>query len=225
MNEILFFVFIFIDLFLALLFLRFFGKRGVMVFYVAHIIMSQITVKMQINLFGFTTIFGSMLFAVLFLCTDIITEHFGKKEGYRTVTLGVASLLFFIFVIQAATIFVPSETNTVFDSFKNLFSNQWRVVFADIIISYLILQKFDVWLFHKINEWTKGKHLWLRNNLSTWTSQTLTAIFFFQAAFFGIIPQAILWQIILTGLAMKLLIALLDTPFVYLSYKFLPKKK
>jgi len=222
LNEALFFGFVILDLFLALIFLKIWGKTGIVVFYVIHIIMSQVTVKMQITLFGFTTIFGSILFAVLFLCTDIITEHFGKEEGYKTVNIGVASLIFFILVVQTALLFIPSSTNQVIGSFKNLFVDQWRIVISDIVISYLLIQKFDVWFFHKIAEWTKNKYLWLRNNLSTWTSQTITAILFFQAAFAGTIPQSILWQIIFVGLVMKLIVALFDTPYIYLSYWFLP---
>lgn len=223
MNELMFVGFVIIDLLLLLLFLKLWGKTGVVVFYVANLIMSQITVKMQVTLFGFTTIFGSMMFSVLFLSTDILTEHYGTKAGYDAVKMGVVSLLFFIFVVQAALLFTPAETNNVLGAFRTLFENQWRVVFADIIISYALLQSFDIWFFNRISQWTKKKYLWIRNNLSTVTTQALTAVLFFQAAFYGIIPQPILWQIILTGLMMKVIIAFFDTPFMYLSYKFLPK--
>lgn len=225
MNEIFFLGFILFDLFAALLCLRFFGKSGIVIFYITHVIMSQVTVKMQIDLLGFTTIFGSVLYAVLFLATDVMTEHYGKEEGYKLVNLGVLSLGVFIFIVQAAGIFAPSTTNTAYSSFRNLFDSQWRVVGADVVVSYFIFQRFSVWIFQKLSEWTNGKHLWLRNNLSTWISETLTAIIFFQIAFIGQIPQNILWQIIIVGLGMKLFVALLETPFMYLSYRFLPKEK
>jgi uncharacterized PurR-regulated membrane protein YhhQ (DUF165 family) len=56
-------------------------------------------------------------------------------------------------------------------------------------------------------------------------SQVLTAIFFYQFAFFGIIPQNKLWQIILAGLIIKLVITLFETPFLYLSCKIKPKNE
>jgi hypothetical protein len=163
-----------------------------------------------------------MLFAVLFLCTDLIAEHYGKKDGYTAVTLGAISLILFLFVIQTAMMFTPSATSGVTEAFISLFNGQLRITLADLVISYLLFQFFDVWFFHKIRGWTNGSKLWLRNIGSTWVSQTFIAILFFQAAFAGVIEQNILWQIILAGLAMKLFVALLDTPYIYLSKKFLP---
>lgn len=193
--------------------------------YVAHILLSQITVQMQISLFGFTTIFGSMLFAVLFLCTDILNEHYGKEEAYRAVLIGAGVLIFFLFVIQTAMLFQPTQTNTVYGAFSTLFSNQWRIVLADLFVSYLIFQLFNIALYDRISKWTKRKFLWMRVNVSTIITQILIAVIFFQIAFFGSLPQSIIWQIIIVGLVMKILITLLETPFMYLSYKFLPKEK
>lgn len=223
MNELYFILFIIIDMFIVLLFLKLWGKAGIIACYVAHIILSQVTVQMQITLFSFTTIFGSMLFAILFLCTDILTEHYGPKIAYKTIMMGAGVLLFFIFVIQAALLFVPSSTNTVFSSFTALFSNQWRIVIADLLISYLIFQLLNVHIFHKIRILTKNKFLWLRSNAATMICQIFVAVLFFQIAFYGIIPQPILWQIIIVGLIMKLIITIFETPYIYLSYKFLPK--
>lgn len=70
---------------------------------------------------------------------------------------------------------------------------------------------------------TKGKHMWLRNNVSSLISQTLIAVFFFQAAFAGTIPQNVLWGIIFSGLLIKWGICMLETPFLYMSRSFVPK--
>lgn len=224
-NELIFLIFILFDLFLALMFLRFFGKVGLIVFYVIHVILVQITVQIQVDLLGYTAVVGSMLFAALFMCTDVLTEHYGKKEGYKAVVLGALGLLLFLFVVNIAQLFTPSETDSISPSFAALFSGQLRITLSDLFISYLIFQSFDVWLYHKIHEWTGDRYLWLRNIASTVISQTIIAVLFFQAAFAGVLEQQVLWQIIFAGLAMKLFIAVLDTPFVYLSYRFLPKDK
>lgn len=224
-NELIFIVFILLDLFLALLSLKYFGKTGLIVFYVVHVVLVQITIQMQVDIFGYTAVVGSMLFAALFMSTDVLTEHYGKKEGYRAVLMGAGSLVLFLIVINVSMLFNPSDSNTIAPAFITLFGGQWRITISDLIISYLVFQSLDVWIYHKIYEWTGTKHLWLRNCGSTFISQTIIAITFFQAAFAGTIEQSVLWQIILAGLAIKLLIALMDTPFVYLSHKFLPKDK
>ncbi|MBT7337536.1 queuosine precursor transporter, partial [Candidatus Peregrinibacteria bacterium] len=63
---------------------------------------------------------------------------------------------------------------------------------------------------------------WLRNNGSTVISQFLDSIIFFGIAFYGVVPN--IWSLILTGYVAKLIVALLDTPFIYLSYKILQKR-
>ncbi len=222
MNELLFIGFVLIDMLAVLFMLRHFGKWGLITFYVLHVVFVQLTILLQVDLFGWTVSVGSMLFAVLFLCTDLIAEHFGKKDGYTAVTLGAISLVLFLFVIQVSMAFTPSATSAFTETFISLFDGQLRITLADLVISYLLFQIFDVWFFHKIKEWTRGKMLWLRNIGSTWVSQTFIAVLFFQVAFAGVIEQSVLWQIITAGLAMKLFVALLDTPFIYLSKRFLP---
>lgn len=220
MLELLYLLIIIISLFSALFFLKLWGKNGLIIFYVVNIILSQLFVKLPIQIFGFTTIFGSIMFSVLFLSTDIITEHYGKKSGYQTVKIGVLTLIFFLIILQGALFFAPDSE--ILEAYKTLFGSQWRVVIADLLISYLIFQRLDITIYDKIHKLTGDKFLWLRNLGSTIISQTFTAILFFQIAFIGIIGQALLWEIIFTGLVMKIAISFLDTPFIYLSYKFLP---
>jgi len=61
---------------------------------------------------------------------------------------------------------------------------------------------------------TKGKHLWLRNNLSTITSQTISSVLFFTIAFYGVYD---IWPIIIETTIAKCIISIIDTPFIYLS--------
>ncbi|MBU1005263.1 MAG: queuosine precursor transporter, partial [Nanoarchaeota archaeon] len=104
------------------------------------------------------------------------------------------------------------------------------------LIAYLISQHHDVWAFEFWKKVFKGKHLWIRNNFSTMTSQLLDNIIFTWIAFVGFFglfgwTQVFTWgiiiQIFLVSYAMKWLVAVVDTPFVYLSKvikkRYLPK--
>jgi queuosine precursor transporter len=225
MTEILLLGFIVLDLAAVLLILRHFGKVGLFCFYIAHVILVQLTVQIQVDFFGYTVVVGSMLFAALFLITDVLTEHYGKKEGYIAVGLGASSLVLFLSVVGVTNLLIPDGAGGLQGAFVTLFDGQPRVTISDLIISYIVFQSFDVWLYHKIHTWTGNKHLWLRNCGSTFSSQILVAIIFFQVAFAGTIDQKTLWEMILAGLAMKLFVAVLDTPFMYWSYNFLPKRE
>ncbi|MCH8010545.1 MAG: queuosine precursor transporter [Candidatus Marinimicrobia bacterium] len=87
-----------------------------------------------------------------------------------------------------------------------------RITIASII-AYLISQFHDVWLFHLLKKRFKHRHLWLRNNISTFLSQTLDTNIFIIIAFYG---DRTLLPLIGGQLVVKWLMTVADTPFVYL---------
>ena len=100
--------------------------------------------------------------------------------------------------------------------FADVFSPQFRIVAASII-AYLISQHHDVWAFWRIREATKGRFLWLRNNVSTIVSQLIDSSIFLTLGLYGVIihtPGELFTTIMSMWLA-KVVIALADTPFVY----------
>ena len=80
------------------------------------------------------------------------------------------------------------------------------------LVAYVVSQNWDVRVFHKLKEMTGGRHLWLRNNVSTMTSQALDTVIFITIAFYGVLPVV---PLIIGQYIVKLLIAALDTPFIY----------
>lgn len=225
MNVVYVLIFIIIDMCLLLLSYKLFDKYGLIAMYILHIVLSQLTINIPIELFGFTTVVGSSLYAVLFLTIDMINEHYGKNTANKTVDSGVFVLIVFIVIISFIKLLIANNNDIYSNTFNQLFENQLRIVISDIVISYFLFQKLNIWIFNKIKKITASKYLWLRNNASTMISQLLTAIFFYQFAFAGIIPQKELWQIIITGLIIKLIITIFETPFLYLSCKITQNKK
>ena len=84
------------------------------------------------------------------------------------------------------------------------------------MVAYLISQHLDVWIFNKIKQKTGGKMLWLRNNGSTLISQLVDSAIFTIIAFAGVYP---LWELMLFTYIIKVIVAVLDTPFMYLAKK------
>lgn len=91
------------------------------------------------------------------------------------------------------------------------------------ILVYVIVQLFDVWLYHKWWDFTNRKwgdarrFLWLRNNGSTLVSQALNTILFNVGAFWGIYSAKTIVSIALSSYVIFLVTSLADTPFVYLA--------
>ena len=86
-----------------------------------------------------------------------------------------------------------------------------RVVLASMV-AYLLSQHHDVFAFNFWKTKTKGRHLWLRNNLSTMVSQAIDTGVFITIAFYGVMDIV---PLLIGQYVIKLIIAVLDTPFIY----------
>jgi queuosine precursor transporter len=160
---------------------------------------------------------GTLLFAVTFLITDIISEKFGKKYAIQAVWAGFYALIIYLVSVWIVLAWTPSSfALEASEAFSTVFSLAPRIILGSLV-AYLIGQHHDVWAFHFWKKKTNGKHLWLRNNASTAVSQFIDSIIFVVIAFLGVVPN--IWTVILSVYVVKLMIAIVDTPFIYgISY-------
>jgi uncharacterized integral membrane protein (TIGR00697 family) len=221
-NELLWFLFLIVDFNFALLAIYFFGRKALFVIIAVDIIVCNIQVLKTIEIFGLVATLGNILYGSIFLATDLLGEAFGKKEAQRGVWLGFFALLFMTISMQFALLFKPHESDFIHQSLKNIFGLIPRVAFASLV-AYLISQLHDVWAFHFWRDKTKGKHLWFRNNASTLISQAIDSVVFVMIAFYGVFEKNILFSILFTTYMIKILVALLDTPVIYIGRWVLKK--
>lgn len=215
-NEVLWLTFALVDLSILVLVYRFFGKVGLYTSIVINIIVCNIEVLKTVQLFGLTTTLGNVLYASVFLATDILGEMHGKEDAKRGVILGFLALLLSTFYLQVALLFIPDASDFAQPHLEALFGFLPRVALASVT-AYLVSQLHDVWAFHAWREKTGGRHLWLRNNASTLVSQLLDSLVFCTIAFAGVYPMAVFWEIVASTYLIKALVAVLDTPFIYLA--------
>lgn len=197
------------------------GKAYLIGMIVACAILMNIFVVKGMYLFGLAATGGNILYASIFLATDILGEYWGKKAAHKAVMIGFFASVFFLISSQFILNFVPADFDIAQSAFKTIFTLTPRIVIGSMI-AYLISQNLDVWFFIKIKEKTGGKHLWLRNNASTWTSQLVDSIIFTVIAFAGVYPH--IFQLILFTYIIKVIVAFLDTPFIYLSRQLKPRE-
>jgi uncharacterized integral membrane protein (TIGR00697 family) len=101
--------------------------------------------------------------------------------------------------------------------FSTVFGNTALAVFASML-AYLFAQFIDIQIYHFWKRLTKGKHLWLRNNFSTFSSQFVdTFTILVLLCGFGIIEWSKFQGLLIAGFVFKALIATFDTPFLYLG--------
>jgi uncharacterized integral membrane protein (TIGR00697 family) len=72
-----------------------------------------------------------------------------------------------------------------------------------------------VWLFHRIKRATQGKHLWLRNNLSTLLSQAADTLIYSFVVWWGVVELDTALALGAVKYGFKVAIAIIDTPFIY----------
>ncbi|MBJ6369361.1 queuosine precursor transporter [Snuella sedimenti] len=180
------------------------------------------------------SVFGSKLFVVsvgilpypiTFLITDLISEIYGKKRANDIVVTGIFASLFSVLIVYVADIVPAFPDSPINDTlFSTVFGRTILAVGASMI-AYLFAQFIDIRIYHFWKHLTQGKHLWLRNNFSTWLSQfvdTFSVVFLLCA--FEVLPWSSFKGLLLSGFIFKVLVALCDTPFLYLGV-FLFRKR
>ena len=229
-NEILLILSILVIYGSLLVFYKLYGKNGLFCFTCIATISANIEVLIFVYAFGMEMTLGNVLFASTFLVTDIISEVYGKKEAKKAVNYGIATSVVFIIFSQYWLLYSPVEwNNETFDAMKIIFSGTARSMIASLIV-YAIVQKFDVWAYHKWWDLTKKwnsdskKYLWIRNNGSTLISQLLNSILFNVGAFYGTegVDTKTLLSFIFAGYAIFIITSIADTPFIYLARKIKP---
>lgn len=213
-NEVLFFIEAFVVFGALLLIKKFLGKAGLMAWVPVAVILANIQVLESVNVFGLDATLGNVLFASSFLATDMLSENYGKKYAKRAVKAGVIFMLFFIVVSQITLLFAPASFDVARPAIEGVFTLSLRTTAASLLM-YALANILDVVLFERLKKATKGKYLWMRNNVCTIVCNCVENFGFVLLAFTGILAFNDMMAIALSTCVIEIVLALLDTPFVY----------
>lgn len=170
---------------------------------------------------------GILTYPMTFWLTDIVSEIWGRRRANAMVIAGFLMSFLMLLLLQLAIALPPSNLWTQPDhgfpdgagmqrAFHATFSNPAVLLFGSMT-AYLVAQLFDVHLYHFWWRLTKGRHMWLRNNGSTWISQLVDTIIvngIFLHFGLGLAAGTIV-EIIVAVYLVKIVMATLDTPFIY----------
>lgn len=164
-----------------------------------------------------------IVYVVTYLVTDVIGEVYGKEVAKKTVKAGFVTQVVAMIFISIAIALPAAPFFEQQAQYEAILGGSFQIMIASLV-SYLVSQNTDVWIFHKL----KAKHgeskLWLRNNLSTMSSQLLDTTVFITIAFFGL-PWGTILTMVATQYAFKLLVAIIDTPIAYVLVKLAKREK
>jgi uncharacterized PurR-regulated membrane protein YhhQ (DUF165 family) len=188
----------------------------------------------------FSIAIGVLPYPITFLCTDIISEVYGRKRANMVVWIGLILNVWVLLVVWfggwlegpenlqpngTLPVTVENGKAVVPDAYA-FYSIRTLTIGATVasMIAYLTAQFVDVHVFHYLKKKTKGKKLWLRNNLSTMTSQLIDSVAVILITYFwskgitikpGVDPTVFLISLILSSYLFKFFFALVDTIPVY----------
>ena len=218
--------------------LRLFGPPGLYVYVAVAVIGANLQVlkPVQFAVFPDPVALGTVLFASTFFCTDILAEQYGRAAARRAVMLGFAAYLLWTALMVVTLGFrplAPDEAGSglawalpMHDAMGLLFTPA-PAFFAAGMTAYLISQFHDIWLYRLLHRKTGGRHLWLRNNVSTALSALIDTAVFSVLAWVVFAPEPLdLTTLVVTYIlgtwVLRVVVAALDTPFLYLGRVIAP---
>ena len=168
---------------------------------------------------------AALAYALTFFASDAYAELYGRRAAQVLVNVAFG-LNFVMLALVWSTIAAPvaGSSQVAADTFATVLGSSTNIVIASLA-AYLVSQNWDVLVFHYLRDLTDGAHLWLRNVGSTATSQLIDTVIFVGLGFYLVplalgtgkpLPPAVIASLLVGQYVLKLLIALADTPFVYL---------
>jgi len=216
-NELLWIILVLLNFGVVLLIYRFFGKIGLYAWIGVAVILANIQVLKTVQLFNLVATLGNIIYGTTFLTTDILSEVYGKAAARKAVFLGFFSMLSMTAIMWVCLQFIPDVSDFAQGSLETIFAVMPRIALGSLS-AYLISQLHDVWAFAFWKRlFIKPHQLWIRNNLSTIVSQLIDSVVFCSIALLGLFETGVWLQILLTTYMLKLIVAVLDTPFIYIA--------
>lgn len=197
---------------------KMFGKTGAMAWVGMATILANVITAKNADIFGLSTAIGTVMFASTFLATDILTEYHSIQDAKKAVYIGLFADVLLIVSTQIALLYKPSAFDYADGAMQTLFALNMRISIASMVM-YFVSNLADVYLFEKLKEKSGGKWLWLRNNVSTILCNCLENFGFIGIAFAGIYDAKTIFTIALSTSIVEAIVAVCDTPFIYIAGK------
>lgn len=215
----------FVTFIVMVLMYRCFGKQGLIAWVAIGTIIANIQVIKTVDIFGISATLGNVMFASIYLATDILNDIYGRKVAKRAVWLGFSSTLVMIIVMQMSLHFIPAPEDISQKALSTIFDLVPRIALGSII-AYIIGQHVDVFIFSMIKKvFQSDKTFIIRAYGSTVLSSIIDTALFVTIAFIGTLPASVVFEIFITTYVLKLVSTIFNVPFGYIAKSFYRKGK
>jgi len=192
--------------------------------FVAVLLISEIT-STKIVSFGFIQTAGAaVLFPVSYIFSDILTEVYGYARARRVMWIGFASLILLALFLTIVEYLPAAPSWHSQQAYEAILGFVPRISIASIIAYWAGGFANDVTMA-KMKLMTKGKYLWSRTIGSTVVGQAVDTFLFIGLAFYGVLPNPVILQIIFSFYLFKCAYEVLVTPLTYYIVNKLKKNE
>lgn len=184
------------------------------VLYITFQLASDVTAGKLIALGPFTVSATILYFPITYLLADVLTEVYGYAQARKVVWYVFMSSVIAGLLYMLVTFLPPATSFTANDAYKSVLGQIPRVLLGGWIAVWVggILNDY---VLAKMKVWTKGKYLWSRTITSTIFGESANTILFYLIALYGVIPNNLLLNSILSACFLKIALEVLLTPLTY----------
>jgi uncharacterized integral membrane protein (TIGR00697 family) len=199
--------------------------------FLATIIITNVITARYFTIKNLTFTSGAITYHLTFLITDITSEMYGKHKAQLMVWMGFIVSIFMLIILKIAQSTTAHHNSPVTQQlFQEIFKPTPSIVIGSMA-AYIASQFTDIAIFSFIKKITKGKYLWLRNNLSTLISQLIDTIVFALITW-TIWPMitnspsnnnTVIHSIVINEYILKVAFIILSTPILYTAVHLIKK--
>ncbi|MBD2092081.1 queuosine precursor transporter [Microcoleus sp. FACHB-1515] len=182
--------------------------------FVAVLLISNVASTKILELGPFTFDGGTILFPLSYIFGDILTEVYGYARSRKVIWLGFISALLMSIVIIVVGALPPAPDWQFQTAYEQILGFTPRIVFASLL-AYFAGEFSNSFVLAKLKVRTRGRWLWSRTISSTLIGQVVDTAIFAIVAFSGVIPNALLTQLIISNYIFKCGVEILFTPITY----------
>ncbi len=192
--------------------------------FVSCLLISNIIAGKLISVGGLALPAAVILFPVAYIFGDVLTEVYGFRKARMVIWTGFAcnllmALVFLAVVALPAPGFWEGQT-----AYATVLGMTPRIIAASLL-AYFLGEWSNAAVLSRMKVWTAGRWLWTRTIGSTVVGEGLDTLVFITLSFWGLVPAAVLGQMILAQYLWKVAYEALLTPVTYAVVSWLKRKE
>lgn len=191
-------------------------------FFVAVLLISNVTSTKILDLGWFQFDGGTLLFPLSYIFGDILTEVYGFRRSRKVIWLGFGCALLMSATLMTVGALPPAADWGNQEAYDKILGLTPRIVLASLV-AYFCGEFSNAVLLAKMKVWTRGRRLWMRTIGSTLAGELVDTLLFVTIAFAGELPPNLLAAIIISNYIFKCGVEILFTPVTYKAVAWLKR--